>query len=140
MPPTASRWGYGAFGAVNNNTIIGNQWDVQCPNFPNCDPSWIQWVATAVLVYVAGDVSINHNQISGAGTDIGVAAYYSGVVNVMNNVVERTLPAEDVVDDYGIGVDFYGNAGKSKVVNNTFSGWTDAYLGEDLSNNNVVSP
>ena len=123
--------GFGAYGAVNNNEVVGNQWDVV---------STPQWIATAVLVYLAGDVSVNHNKISGNWTDIGVAAYYSGTVNVMNNTIARTKTGAGTVDEHGIGVDFYGNSGKSKVVKNTFEGWNHAYLGEDLAKVNAVSP
>jgi len=121
--------GYGASGAVNNNIIIGNQWDVITKP---------QWSATAVLVYMADGVNVNHNQISGVGTDIGVAAYYSKTVNVMNNKIWRTIPTIDTIDAYGVGVDFYENDGKSKVVRNEFSGWKLPYFGEGLAKANRV--
>ena len=123
--------GFGAMGPVNNNTIVGNQWDVV---------STPQWVATAVLIYLAGDVNVNHNTISGDGTDIGIYAESAGTVNAMNNVIGRTLSSSDVVDDYGVGVWFYGNSGKSKVVHNTFTGWNYAHIGADLDKVNVVTP
>lgn len=122
---------YGASGPVNNNVIIGNQWDVYT------DP---QWVATAVLIYFADGANVNHNQIQGAGTDIGVYAAYSKTINVMNNTISRSLPSDDTIDDYGVGVWFYGNDGKSKVVRNQFSGWNEAYIGADLAKVNAVEP
>lgn len=122
--------GFGGSGAVNNNIIFGNQWDVVTTP---------QWSATAVLVYSAGDVNVNHNQIQGAGTDIGVAAYYSKTVNVMNNKIYRTPPTlDDATDEYGVGVDFYENEGKSKVVRNEFSGWKIPHYGAGLAKRNVV--
>ncbi|KKT33608.1 MAG: hypothetical protein UW21_C0010G0004 [Candidatus Woesebacteria bacterium GW2011_GWB1_44_11b] len=124
--------GFGAYGAVNNNEVVGNQWDTL---------SVPQWAATAILIYLAGDVNVNHNNISGNGTDIGIAAYWSGTVNVMNNTIVRTIDElVDNVDDYGIGVEFYGNSGKSKVVRNTFKGWNEAFLGAGLDKVNTVTP
>ena len=126
--------GFGGQGSVNNNEIVGNQWDVIS------DP---QWSATAVLVYGAGDVNVNHNGISGDATDIGIAALSSGTVNVMNNIIARTTPppgGTDTIDADGVGVWFDGNSGKSKVVRNTFSGWTEAFIGADLDKVNVIEP
>lgn len=123
--------GFGASAGVNNNTIVGNQWDkVTIP----------QWAATAVLVYYAGDVNVNHNRISGDGTDVGIDAEGSGTVNVMNNVIQRVLLAVDTIDAYGIGVGFWGNQGKSKLVRNSLSGWKVAYEGPDLARVNAVDP
>lgn len=122
---------FGASGPINNNVIIGNQWDVV---------SSPQWAATAVLIYLADSANVNHNQIQGAGTDIGVYAAYSKTVNVMNNTISRSLPSDDTIDSYGVGVWFYGNDGKSKVVRNQFSGWNEAYIGADLAKVNTVDP
>lgn len=123
--------GFGAEGTINNNEIIGNQWDVV--TVP-------QWSATALLVYFAGNARVNHNTIDGVGTDVGVIALYSGIVNVMNNTIKRTLPVGDTVDADGVGVWFFGNSGKSKLVRNTLSGWNDPYFGADLDKVNVVEP
>jgi hypothetical protein len=124
--------GFGGMGSVNNNEIVGNQWDVI---------STPQWSAMAVLVYFAGTVNVNHNEISGDGTDIGVGALYSATVNVMNNVIGRTPPAVgDTIDADGVGVWFYDNSGKSKVVRNTFSGWNTAFEGADLAKVNAIEP
>jgi hypothetical protein len=123
--------GFGAEGAINNNEIIGNQWDVI---------SVPQWSATAVLVYLAGDARVNHNTIDGDGTDIGILAMLSGTVNTMNNTIKRTLSVGDTVDADGVGVWFYSNSGKSKVVRNTFSGWNTSFMGEDLDKVNVDIP
>lgn len=123
--------GFGAYGAVNGNTIVGNQWDVV---------STPQWVATAVLLFLAGDVDVNHNTITGEGTDIGIAAFDSGTVNVMNNSIARTLGADDTIDAYGVGVWFDGNSGASKLVRNRFSGWNQAFVGADLDRLNAIAP
>lgn len=58
----------------------------------------------------------------------------------MNNVIERTLGDSDTIDEYGVGVWFYGNSGRSKVVRNTFSGWKEAFIGADLAKVNTVEP
>jgi len=116
--------GYGARGTVNNNEVLGNDWDGAS-----------NYVATAVLVYLAENVNVNHNTIEGTGTDIGVYAAYSGTVNIMNNKISRD--PDDGKDDYGVGVWFYGNSGKSKLVRNTFSGWNDNYFGADLDKANI---
>lgn len=118
-------------GSVNNNEIVGNQWDVIS------DP---QFVATAVLVFLAGDADMNHNRISGDGTDIGVAAFFSGTVNVMNNAIERMAPGpEDTIDVAGVGVWFFDNDGPSKVVRNSFSGWNPDFLGAQVEQVNSGS-
>ncbi|MGI9015103.1 MAG: right-handed parallel beta-helix repeat-containing protein [Phycisphaerales bacterium] len=118
--------GFGASGTVNNNVIEGNQWNGAS-----------NYVATAVLIYWAGDVNVNHNSIFGEGTDVGILAQYSGRVNIMNNDVARTVQPGDPKDDYGVGVWFYNNAGKSKLVRNDFSGWNYNYFGADLDRANV---
>jgi len=119
--------GYGAMGSVNNNTIVGNDWDGAS-----------DYVGTAVLIYAAGDVNVKKNTVIGAGTDIGVFALYSGTVNVVNNSLTRS--ADDGKDDYGSGVWFYGNNGKSKLVHNTFSGWKNNHEGADLDKVNISLP
>ncbi len=120
--------GFGAMGAVNNNIVYGNDWD---------GPS--DWVATAVLIYLADGVNVNHNQIYGVGTDVGVYAYSSGTINIMNNRIERDTD-DNVKDPYGIGVYFWGNSGKSKLVRNRLSGWVLAQDGADLYKVNVILP
>jgi len=123
------QFGYGGMGSANNNTILGNDWD-----------GISDYVGTAVLLYAAGDVNIKKNQIEGIGTDVGVFASYSGTVNIMNNSIHREPESECEKDDYGFGVWFYGNAGKSKLVHNTFSGWLTPYNGADLDKVNTVLP
>lgn len=119
--------GFGASASVHHNEIIGNDWD---------GPS--DYVATAVLVYAAGEVSIVNNEISGVGTDVGVLAQDSGSVKVTNNVITRS--ADDGKDEYGVGVWFYDNASASKAVRNTLAGWIEATVGADLDRANVVTP
>lgn len=118
--------GFGASASVHHNEIVGNDWDGAS-----------DYVATAVLVYAAGDVTVVNNEISGVGTDVGIDAESSGVVKVMNNVIART--ADDGKDDYGVGVWFSENA-SSKLVRNTFSGWVENAVGADLDRANVSAP
>ena len=123
--------GFGGSGDINHNSILGNQWDVV---------SSPQWVATAILIYIADQANIKNNVIGGDWTDIGVYAAYSGTVNIMNNTVARGTSGADTIDGYGVGVWFYGNSGKSKLVRNNFVGWNFAYFGADLDNVNAVEP
>ena len=61
--------GFGASGTVRGSHITGNDWDgLSSEN------------ATGVLAYSAGDVTIEHNVIDGAGTDVGVYAQDSDSV------------------------------------------------------------
>lgn len=119
------QFGFGASGVLANSEIGGNQWDGN--NL---------WVATAILVYQAGNVNIVHNVITGVGTDVGIDAEESGTVNIMNNVISRSGP--DGPFDWGYGVYFSGNSGQSKVVNNNLSGWVYPVTGADVSHANVI--
>lgn len=121
----------GAFGTVEDNTIVGNQWDVV---------SNPQWIATAILLWSAGDVSVVDNTISGDGTDVGIAAFSSGTVIVEDNEIGRTGPAVgDTVDAHGVGVEFWNNSW-SELVDNTFTGWNVDQIGADLDEDNETTP
>lgn len=119
--------GFGAAGSVNNNSILGNDWD---------GPT--DFAGTAVLLFEAGDVNVNHNNISGQGTDVGVLAEFSGGINVMNNTITRS--PDDGKDDFGVGVWFFENGAKSKAVHNRFAGWIEDLIGADLAQANVCLP
>ena len=121
------QFGFGASGVISHSDIGGNQWDGNG-----------LWTATGVLVYLAGDVNITNNTITGVGTDVGIDAEESGTVNIMNNVISRSGP--DGPFDWGYGVYFYGNSGKSKVVNNDLSGWVFPITGADVNHANAVEP
>lgn len=123
------QFGFGAFGSVNNNQILGNEWD-GLSNF----------AATAVLIFLAGDVNVNHNTIAGDATDVGVLAVFAKTVNVMNNTITRSITVDEEKDDFGVAVWFFDNDGKSKVVRNEVSGWNSDFLGADLDVANVVQP
>lgn len=124
--------GFGAFAAVNNNEIIGNEWDGAS-----------SFAATAVLIFSAEDVNVNNNVIRGDGgeiaTDVGVLALFSATVNVMNNDISRDAEQAGEKDDFGVGVWFFDNDGKSKVVRNRFNGWLIDFQGEDLAKVNSPS-
>lgn len=120
--------GFGGSGSINSNTILGNDWD-----------GLSDYVGTAILGYSAGDVNIKSNEINGVGTDIAIYTFNSGTVNIMNNIIARD-PDDAAKDPYGIGVYFYGNSRKSKLVHNFLSGWAEASYGADLDKVNVVEP
>lgn len=125
--------GFGAVGSVNNNQIVGNEWDGAS-----------DYAATAVLIYLAGDVTVSHNRILGLGftdggvaTDIGVFAIDSGTVNVMNNRIFRDDEETGEKDDYGVGVWLFGNTGAGKIVRNRFKNWLHDFFGADVAHVNV---
>ena len=149
---------YGAHASIHGNNVQGNDWDGDS-----------YYSATAMLLYQAGNVEVSSNQI-GAGaptpldekTDIGIYAFASGVVNVMNNYIGRHTETEggpcagrddgnwlnqdppavvpdDKCDPDGVGVYFFGNSGISKVVSNRFSSnWQFLQVGADRDHHNRV--
>ena len=151
--------GFGAAHAtIQGNRIQGNDWD-GASNFSG----------TAILLYEAQDVEVTSNQIGTEApepldqqTDVGVFAFSSGIVNVMNNYIGRHGEAEggkpcegrddsnwlpdplppDKCDPDGVGVYFFENDGISKAVSNRFSNnWRVLQVGADRAHaNRVVSP
>jgi hypothetical protein len=116
---------FGATASVGNNIIAGNDFDGAGA------------YGTAVLVFQANNVTIHHNTITGAGTDIGIDAEESGTVNVNSNSIRRTAD-ESGPDEYGIGVNFEGNGRKSQVSKNTFKGWNVNFQGQTQEQGNTV--
>ncbi len=118
----------GASGTIANNTIIGS--GDQTPGVGGGADG------VGVLLFGAHDVTVDHNTITGAGTDLGVAvaAGSTGIV-ISFNAVGRTAP--DAPDPSGIGivvdspnvkigpdgvVPAQGGSGATLICN-TFSGW-----------------
>jgi hypothetical protein len=118
----------GASGTIANNTIIGS--GDRTPGVGGDADG------TGVLLFGAHDVTVDHNTITGAGTDLGVAvtAGSTGIV-ISFNAVGRT--AADTPDPSGIGiavdspdarvgadgvVPFQGGS-SATLICNTFSGW-----------------
>jgi hypothetical protein len=117
----------GASGTIANNTIIGSG-DQQPGVGGGAD-------GTGVLLFGAHDVTVDHNTITGAGTDLGVAVVGSTGIVISFNAVGRTAP--DAPDPSGIGIvvdspnvrvgpDGVAPAqggSSATLICNTFSGW-----------------
>jgi hypothetical protein len=127
--------------------------------------------ATTILLFQAQDVDVTGNQIGtdtpspvDEQTDVGVYAFESGIVNVMNNYIGRHADSEagkpcggrsdalwtaqdppapvpaDKCDPDAVGVYFFGNSGISKVVSNRFSAnWLELAVGADRDHHNRVA-
>lgn len=140
--PNAVAFAAGASGQVHNNHITAQDWDGAG-----------DWGAVAIYLNHAGDVRVTHNVIDGE-MDLGVDAYRSGTVSVINNTLVRSAdgvaPSSGCLgrvqsgqwltanscDPYGVGVSLTGSAGKSKAIGNTFSGWNANVLDAVLDRNN----
>ena len=112
----------GAGGTATNNTIFGSG-DQQPPGPPGGGTD-----GTAIILFGATNVTIDHNTITGAKTDIGIAvvAGSTGVVISFNNVT-RTAP--DVPDPTGIGIDVGHPESSATLICNSFSGWRANIVG-----------
>ena len=116
--------------AANNPAIYGSGDNAQPPPEGPAD-------GTAVILYGATNVTVDHNTIIGAKTDIGIAvvAGSTGIVISFNSV---TRSAPDTPDLTGIGigvnppgarvsvtdaVDPVGEGAAATLICNTFSGW-----------------
>jgi hypothetical protein len=109
----------GASGTIANNTIIGSGDQASGPGGGGN--------GTAVLLFGAHDVTVDHNTITGAKTDIGVSVTDNGGgtgstnITISFNQIGRTTP--DVPDPAGIGVDVGHPLSSATLICNTFSGW-----------------
>ena len=102
--------GFGANGTVRGSHITGNDWDgLSSEN------------ATGVLAYSAGDVTIEHNVIDGAGTDVGVYAQDSDSVMVQCNLITRAADNTGGTEQSDTGV--YRESGNASAVDNTITGF-----------------
>jgi hypothetical protein len=110
----------GASGTVANNTIIGS--GNQTPGVGG--PA----NGTAVLLFGANHVTVDHNVITGAGTDIGVAVSASSTnITVSFNQIGRTAPVPP--DPTGHGVDVAWPTSQATLICNTFTDWNTNILG-----------
>jgi LPXTG-motif cell wall-anchored protein len=105
----------GASGTAANNTIFGSG-DQQPPGPPGGGTD-----GTAVILFGATNVTVTHNTITGAKTDIGVAVVNDSTGIVISfNQIGRTAP--DVPDPTGVGV-LLDDSSTATLICNTFSGW-----------------
>jgi hypothetical protein len=124
----------GATGTIANNTIIGSG-DQQPGVGGSTD-------GTGVLLFGAHDVTVDHNTVTGAGTDLGVAVAADSTNAIISfNQIGRTAP--DSPDPSGIGVvvdapsvrlspaALQPTQGPSTatLICNTFSGWNTNIVG-----------
>jgi hypothetical protein len=132
-----------------NNTIFGT--GDQAPTPPGNDSGGAT-DATAVLLYAANNVTVTHNTITGAKTDIGVMVAVdifqtpnvpSTGITISNNQIGRTAP--DVPDPTGRGINVCSSNAPELVapctadpldafssatlICNTFSGWNQNIVG-----------
>jgi hypothetical protein len=110
----------GASGMIANNTIIGSGDQASGPG----------GVAngTAVLLFGASNVTVDHNTITGDGTDVGVSVTAGSTnITISFNQIGRTAP--DVPDPAGIGVDVDHPTSSATLICNTFSGWNTNVVG-----------
>jgi uncharacterized repeat protein (TIGR01451 family) len=115
----------GATGTARDNTILGSG-DQQLPGPPGGGTD-----ATAVLLFGAKNVTITHNTITGARSDIGVAVTAGSTGNIISfNKITRTEP--DVPDPTGHGIDVSTPDDSSATLTcNTFSNWNINVVGAE---------
>jgi hypothetical protein len=120
----------GASGTATNNTIQGSG-DQQLPGPPGGGTN-----ASAVLLWGATGVTIDHNIITGAKTDIGVAVTDgngdgtgtpSTNITISFNQIGRTSP--DAPDPTGHGIDVLHPPSSATLICNTFTNWNANVVG-----------
>jgi len=103
---------FGASGKIMDNKVGGNQW---------CGPS--DFVATAMLIFSAGNVEIRDNYIYG-NSDIGIYLDYTGHAKVKNNKV-KDQGTDCNTHFYDIGIGNYPHPGATYQINhNHIHGFT----------------
>lgn len=113
--------GFGATGTVSNNVVEGNQW---CGGY---------WAATAMLIYLADNVQVINNVVTG-NSDIGIYVFGDNAI-VRNNKVFDDKHIEDC-GDYDIGIGNWGTDGDLK--NNKVRGFDISY--DPFKGKNKVIP
>jgi hypothetical protein len=120
----------GAGGTVTNNTIFGSG-DQQLPGPPGGGTD-----ATAVLLFGAANLTIDHNTITGAKTDIGISVVDSNGdgtgtpstnITISFNQIGRTAP--DSPDPTGHGIDVLHPPSTATLICNTFTNWNTNVVG-----------
>lgn len=110
--------GYGAKGMVKHNLISGNEWLGDS-----------HWVATAILIYDAGEVEVSQNAING-NSEIGIYIYGNGGKYFNNRLTDEGTDLSSHVGgtiSYDIGI---GNYGEGNIIeNNKVKGFEIPYEG-----------
>jgi hypothetical protein len=109
----------GPSGTITNNTLIGS--GDEAPGLGGSDNG------TAVLLFGASNVTVDHNTITGAGTDLGVSVTQSSSnITISFNQIGRTAPDQPDPTGHGVDVDPDSSA---TLICNTFSGWNTNIVG-----------
>jgi uncharacterized repeat protein (TIGR01451 family) len=116
---------YDSTGTAKDNTILGSGDQGCLPAPATCKPNTGgKTDATAVLLYGAKNVTITHNTIGGAKTDIGVSVVASGTPStgsiISFNNITRTSADEPDPTGHGIEVNT-PDGSRAKPICNTFS-------------------
>ncbi|HEY2656414.1 MAG TPA: putative Ig domain-containing protein [Solirubrobacteraceae bacterium] len=114
---TNSNPAVGASGSMTGSTIVGTSF---VSTHPIVDPA--SDASTAVLLYGASNVTVDHNTITG-GSDVGVWVSGASTNSTISfNAINRPNPP--IPDSYGIGAEVDGDsAASTRLICNTFSGW-----------------
>jgi uncharacterized repeat protein (TIGR01451 family) len=109
-------------GKITNSTIIGTNYLSTGPADPTAA------VSTAVLLYGARKVTVDHNMITG-GSDIGISVTAASTNSTISfNAINRPTPP--IPDSFGHGVDVSrDSAATTRLICNTFSGWKKNIVG-----------
>jgi len=109
-------------GKITNSTIIGTNYLSTGP----ADPTTA--VSTAVLLFGARSVTVDHNTITG-GSDIGINVTGASTNSTISfNAINRPTPPSP--DSFGHGVDVtHDSAATTSLICNTFSGWKKNIVG-----------
>ncbi len=116
--------GFGAFGMVTQNYVEGNQWK-----------GTSNYVATAVLVYLADAATVSKNNIRG-NSDIGIYGY--ALTGVYDNNKVFDVGADHPNSGYDIGIGSWG--ANDSTTNNKVRGFEDPYDPDDLGGTNKAIP
>jgi hypothetical protein len=110
----------GAAATIANNTIIGS--GDQTPGVGGGANG------TGVLLFGANNVTVDHNTITGAGTDIGVSVTAGSTnITISFNQIGRT--AADTPDSTGHGIDVDHPDSSATLICNIFSNWNTDIVG-----------
>nr|MBI4157041.1 right-handed parallel beta-helix repeat-containing protein [Candidatus Woesearchaeota archaeon] len=116
--------GFGATGIVTQNLVEGNQW---------CGPS--DYVATAILIYLADNSVVSKNVITG-NADVGIYGEGDALEIDNNKVFDDISIADCNAFGYDFGVFNYGTG--NLVTNNKVRDYATSYDGVSGGKNKVI--